>query len=373
MMKHLNLLIAFFLFLGVTLQAQSTTTVEKNSKRITITTTKTDEQGKAVTETWIAEGDQPETILQHMAVNPDILQKADAEKLASTNDGEQLFIIRSAGDKAVVEGRLQDVEANKVEVEDGNKKVIVWSKSSDSGNHEYKMAQWYGKSGGTDGYGYEDRKSNCAALGIYVNTTADKTGCSISSLIDQGGAKEAGLTGGDVITKLDDYVITDFPSLYDALTHYLPGDDVMVNYNHEGKSAKVNVHLKSWADMPGQEWRARGDCGKVEDFKPEVVKPQLENEPTTSGPVSVEPLKLDDARMYPNPTPGTFALSFTTAPGPVTISVTDVNGKIIYSENNVNATGYYNHDIDLKNASPGNYVVTVKQGDKVFTQQLSKQ
>ena len=370
-MKPVSLLIAVLVFLGVALQAQSTTTVEKNTKRITITTTKTDESGKPVTETWIAEGEQPETILKNMAGHPEIMQKVEGENI-STADGERLFLIRSAGDKTVVEGKLQDVNVNQVEGKDGHTEVIVWSKGDDTGNHEYKIAKWYGNGAGADAWGYGDeRKSNCAALGIYVNSTIDKSGCTIGSLIDKGGALEAGLAEGDVITKLDDYVITDFPSLYDALTHYLPGDDAMVTYTRDGKSVKANVHLKSWADMPGQEWRARGDCGKVEEFKEEKVEPKVEI--TTEGPVSVEPLNLDNARMYPNPTPGAFSFSFTTTPGPVTISVADANGKIVYSERNDNSTGYYNHDIDLKNVPAGNYVVTVKQGDKIFTQQLSKQ
>jgi|GEM_PF-1104355 len=372
-MKPVSLLIAVLVFLGAALQAQSTTTVEKNTKRITITTTKTDENGKPVTETWIAEGEQPETILNNMAGHPEVMQKVEGESLSPAGDGEQLFLIRNAGDKTVIEGKLQDVNVNQAQGQNGHTEVIVWSKGDNNGDHEYKVAKWYGKGGDVYATGYGDeRKSNCAALGIYVNTTADKTGCSINSLIEKGGALDAGLTQGDVITKLDDYVITDFPSLYDALTHYLPGDDAIVTYTREGKSAKVNVHLRSWSDMPGQEWRARGDCGKVEEFKDAKVEPKVENT-TTTGPVSVEPLNLDNARMYPNPTPGAFSFSFTTTPGPVTISVADANGKVVYSEKNDNTTGYYNHDIDLKNVPAGNYVVTVKQGDKIFTQQLSKQ
>jgi membrane-associated protease RseP (regulator of RpoE activity) len=366
-MKSVSLLIACLVFLGVSLQAQTTTSVEKNTKRITITTTKVDEHGQPVTETWIAEGDQPEVILQNMAVNPDVLQKVDAEKISVTGEGERLFLIKSAGDHTVIEGRLHDLTADQINATDGTSKVIVLSNGDNDGTHEYKVVKWYGHD---RSYG-DENKSNCAALGIYVNSPSDKTGCLINSLIEQGGAQEAGMTNGDVITRLDDYAITDFPSLFDALKHYLPGEEVTVTYTRDGKSIKANVHLKSWADMPGQEWRARGDCGKVEDFKEEAVKSIPEDTP--GGPVSVEPLKLTDARVYPNPTDGVFALSFTTEPGPITISITDVNGKVVYSERNDNATGYYNHDIDLKNVATGNYVVAVKQGDKVFTQQLSKQ
>ena len=79
-MKHASLLVALCVLFGFSSIAQSTTTVEKNATRITITTTKTDENGKTITETYIAEGDKPEQILQGMAVNPETLRKVEASE-----------------------------------------------------------------------------------------------------------------------------------------------------------------------------------------------------------------------------------------------------------------------------------------------------
>ena len=77
--------------------------------------------------------------------------------------------------------------------------------------------------------------------------------------------------------------------------------------------------------------------------------------------------------MYPNPTDGVFALSFQLTPGPLTVSITDINGKVVYNENNENASGSYIRDIDLKDVPQGNYVLTVTQADRVYTDQISKQ
>jgi hypothetical protein len=370
-MKSASLLMALLVFLGVSLQAQSTTTVEKNAKRITITTTKTDENGKPVTEAWVAEGEQPEDILKNMAVSPEIMQKITVDQLTTAKEGERLFVIRRAGHQASIEGRLEDVPADGISKDSEDEDVVIWTKGDHTGGQSFKVANWYGKAGDFPWAYNGERKSNCAALGVYVNTTGDQSGCLIGSLIGKGGAEEAGLVAGDIITRLDDYVVTDFPTLYDALSHYLPGEDVKVQYFHEGKPETVKVHLKSWADLPGHEWRARGDCGRVEDFKEETVEPQLE--PAPNGPVGIEPLQLQDASMYPNPTQGKFTLSFTSEPGPVSITITDTDGKVLYSENNDNATGQYKGDIDINHAPPGNYVISIKQGDKVYNQQLSKQ
>ncbi|HUR31668.1 MAG TPA: hypothetical protein VMZ69_09555, partial [Saprospiraceae bacterium] len=76
-MKHASLLIILCVLFGFSALAQSTTTVEKNAKRITITTKKVDENGKTITETYIAEGDEPAKILEGMAVNPEIIQRVD--------------------------------------------------------------------------------------------------------------------------------------------------------------------------------------------------------------------------------------------------------------------------------------------------------
>jgi hypothetical protein len=372
-MKPLSLLIAFMVLLNTSMQAQSTTTVEKNTKRITITTTKTDDHGKAVTETWIAEGEQPEAILQNMAINPEAMQKVEMEKMSTTQDGERLFLFRQAGDKVVIEGRMDSVSGEQIQILNPDENVVIYTRKSNDEDHAYKISKWYGKHGDLPWEYAEERKANCAALGVYVHSSGDERGCYVNSLIEKGGAEEAGLLPGDMITKIDDYVVTDFPTLYEALTRYLPGDEVTVYYYRNGNGGKMNVHLKSWADLPGHEFRARGDCGKVEDFTEDIVKPKVEETPTEFGPVGMPELQLQDARIYPNPTQGAFSLSFTSEPGPISIIITDVNGKIIYSEDNDNATGSYNRTIDLKTATPGNYVVNVKQGDKIFNQQLSKQ
>jgi hypothetical protein len=373
-MKPIHLLVAFLVFIGLGLQAQSTTTVEKNSKRITITTTKLDDQGKPVTETWIAEGEAPEAILQNMAINPEILEKVDAEKISTAPEGERLFLFRKAGDHEAIEGRLNDISDKDKSLMEKERSIYIYSQGGDDGKNVHKIARIYDVESPMAWGGHTERKANCAALGVYVTYSGDmENGCRITSLIEHGGAKEGGLQEGDVITKLDDYVITDFPTLYEALAHYLPGDEATVYYQRNEQNAKTVVNLKSWADLPGHEFRARGDCGKVENFKEEENEPQLLDDPNGLSGTTDNDLLLKDARIYPNPTDGLFAFSFSSEPGPVTISISDVSGKVVYTEENDNDTGYYNRDINLKGVAPGNYIVTVKQNDKVFTQQISKQ
>src|SRR5664279_2979853 len=129
-MKQASLLITFCALLCLSASAQ-TTTIEKNEKRITITTTKVDENGKAVTETWIAEGAQPEQILEKMAVNPDVMQKMNSDDQTKKENEERLFLFRSAGDNVAVEGKLSDSD-NANGNTDKVEKVIIISNDKDS-------------------------------------------------------------------------------------------------------------------------------------------------------------------------------------------------------------------------------------------------
>jgi hypothetical protein len=156
-----------------------------------------------------------------------------------------------------------------------------------------------------------------------------------------------------------------------ALAHFRAGDDVLVVYERKDKSLKAKVTLKDWAELPGHEWRSRTDCAEPELPSKNTIDLSLNEDPTFVP--NVQPLVLEDAILYPNPTDGQFSFSFTTEPRPFTVSITDVTGKVVYKEENDNDTGSYKQDINLKDMPTGNYVISVKQGDKIFTQQISKQ
>lgn len=365
-MKHASLLIAFCVLLSLPAFTQSTTTVEKNASRITITTKKVDESGKTITETYIAEGNEPAKILEEMAINPEMIQKVEVLNEVNAPQAERLFLIRSAGDNTVIEGIL-DENAPEIEKDQNINRVIIINQNTDD---QVKTLYTMAKSERAMMYdhGGNDRKSNCAALGVYVNTNETTAECRITALIDQGGAQAAGLKQGDVITKIGEYEIVDFETLHNALSNFRADDVVTVRYIREDKNLKAKVELKDWAQLPGHEHRARTDCAPVV-----TVEPEDNRRDAPGGLANVNALQLQDVRMYPNPTDGAFALSFSLEPGPLSVTITDINGKIVFNENKENSAGTYYRDIDLKSIPQGNYVLTVTQGDKRYTDQISKQ
>jgi putative serine protease PepD len=90
-----------------------------------------------------------------------------------------------------------------------------------------------------------------ARLGIGVEDAASSQGAQITdgakvSQVNAGSAAaNAGLKSGDVITKLDDHLITSSDSLVAMVRSYRPGDEVTLTYERGGSTHTVQVTLDS--------------------------------------------------------------------------------------------------------------------------------
>ena len=90
-----------------------------------------------------------------------------------------------------------------------------------------------------------------ARLGISVENVAAgdgalvADGARISEVGTDSAAASAGLANGDVITKVDDTLITDADGLVATIRSYRPGDEVTVTYTRDGKEDTVTLTLDS--------------------------------------------------------------------------------------------------------------------------------
>ena len=93
-----------------------------------------------------------------------------------------------------------------------------------------------------------------ARLGISVENVASGTGAlveegaKIGQVNDGSAAADAGLRDGDVVTKVDDTLITSADSLVATVRSYRPGDKVTVTYTRSGAEHTVTLTLDSDAD-----------------------------------------------------------------------------------------------------------------------------
>ena len=90
-----------------------------------------------------------------------------------------------------------------------------------------------------------------ARLGISVadasgqDTTSTTEGARVEEVGSDSTAGKAGLDKGDVITKIDDHVITGADSLVATIRAYRPGDQVTVTYLRDGQTKTVSLTLDS--------------------------------------------------------------------------------------------------------------------------------
>jgi putative serine protease PepD len=88
-----------------------------------------------------------------------------------------------------------------------------------------------------------------ARIGISVgDSNSESRGALIASVEAGSGADEAGLAQGDIITKLDNRLITSGESLIAAVRSHRPGDTVTLTYIRNGETQTAQVTLGSDAD-----------------------------------------------------------------------------------------------------------------------------
>ena len=106
----------------------------------------------------------------------------------------------------------------------------------------------------------QQKKTNIkSGDGVYVTEVAESSG-----------AEDAGLRTGDVITKVDNVVVSSYYDLSFAVGSKRPGDQVAVTYIRNGKTNTVNVTLKDQKN--GTSLRSKADLSVTEkigsDFEP---------------------------------------------------------------------------------------------------------
>jgi len=83
-------------------------------------------------------------------------------------------------------------------------------------------------------------------------------------------------------------------------------------------------------------------------------------------------VEVDDdmLKIYPNPSTGKFAVETKGKEGATTkLSVIDMNGKVVLSKE-LKGEGNLTENIDLKKQSPGNYIITIEQGNRILKEKI---
>ena len=86
------------------------------------------------------------------------------------------------------------------------------------------------------------RVTNTPFLGVN-SEKAEKGGARITSVLKSTAAEKSGLQKGDIITKIDDYIVSNPEELSQAVHKYKPEDKVTITYLRDGKEQKLTATL----------------------------------------------------------------------------------------------------------------------------------
>lgn len=101
------------------------------------------------------------------------------------------------------------------------------------------------------------------------------------------------------------------------------------------------------------------------------VRYKLDSSPTPAAePAGKQTLKLEDFKLFPNPTNGKFTLQFSAPAKPTLIQVRDMQGREVLTRNLSRFSGAFREELNLGQAPKGDYVVVISQGDLVYTSSL---
>ena len=109
------------------------------------------------------------------------------------------------------------------------------------------------------------------------------------------------------------------------------------------------------------------DGEKVEISEDEVTKAAPLAPATELPERRLEPAAFD---AFPNPTGGQLTVRFQAEPGPTVFTITDVLGREIHRQELDDFDGRYDQQIDVRSAAKGTLLLTIRQGERVFTEKV---
>lgn len=230
----------------------------------------------------------------------------------------------------------------------------------------------------------------------------EEEGVLIGGIVSESAAEAAGLQKGDILKSIDGQALNGFSDLVEFMQGTEIGQKVALTYERDGQIVQTeatlterqaehgniiidriiededmdkdgNVFIFQSDDEGGLEIHKRHniviitrggeDDSKLEEIHelPAEILPETELDRS---------LSLRNLALFPNPTDGALRLRFDADALPTTVKVSDLDGKRLYRERLNRFDGQYDQNIDLSDLPAGIFLLTIEQGDKVYTEQI---
>jgi serine protease Do len=158
------------------------------------------------------------------------------KNLQEDRNQEQIVISRSPLDsgKTVIEIDSNVITINGKPMADYKGDVKVFKRNFVSGEDDRFFA------GMSQNFMFQDNAEG-AFLGV-ISAKTDK-GAIINNVLDNSSAKKAGLEKGDIITQINDDIISSPADLKNSIESHKPGDEVTIQYLRDNKKMSVKLEL----------------------------------------------------------------------------------------------------------------------------------
>jgi len=202
----------------------------------------------------------------------------------------------------------------------------------------------------------------CAVfIGVYTaEQGAGGRGVQVVNIVPETPASLSGIQQGDLILALDDQPVNTTGALLHERDKHRPGDAFRLTIERDGVTFTIESKFKTCPapDAPAKE-------------PVQVAEQQKVSEERTTGPVQTgSVLVLPTLEAYPNPTTGPVNVRFEAEAVPTILRILDVTGKAVYTRNLNQFNGSFSESINLFGNTPGTYLLSIQQGDKVVSKKI---
>lgn len=163
--------------------------------------------------------------------------KLATEELIIRNKGarDSKFTVEINGDKVTINGKpLSEFKDDNITI--NRRKITVWDKS---GFKTFEMPS----SEFLNGFKYWNNGENPPSPFFGVSTEEADGGSRITEITKSSAAEKGGFKVGDIITKVNDKVISNPEDLSEAIQSFKPKDEITVYYKRDGKENSSKVIL----------------------------------------------------------------------------------------------------------------------------------
>ena len=229
-----------------------------------------------------------------------------------------------------------------------------------------------------------------ACLGVFSDAFAEGSvvGSRINGFTDESAAREVNMEAGDIITAVDGKSVKGHNDLWNEIARHRVGDEITVEYLREGKPRTATITLKPCSTNSSRVEVLDSDGEQVRNFtswnwkesdqallrerslitirKGEGDSPKADATPSTQE----RSLKLDEFRIFPNPTQGQVTVAFKGDPVATTVSFFDRSGRQLFREELNAFNGRYGQQFDLSDYANDTIIILIQQGDKSYSDQM---